>query len=400
MGKWKTHPQVQFSGKSGVSYFEQLMMKRHRYDPMFLSRATHHLPNDGISSVGVDDRDLHTGEDTPSEYNIFYDPDMLDLHGMMEDHGNSDWPEASSCVKIEELDIGQSIASANPVDVRTKPNQLVEPELNPVKAAAKSGKTNAIKSATSTSKKQTHVHSSRSKSKSQSPNPETKTFHHALPTTSSKVSESDIQASVKKAWTHCSLQTQLSQFFLQGVEPNNATDGAAAVAKLPEVSMYVNPKLSSTIWLPDNSTSVTGRTDFQDIDPVTDLPPQMSKPKSQSQHSPCLSSKCSQSESGDEDSNDLTALVSNIEDGDVWERHERDEEDDEALECLAWELASTVECEGRLTRCESELGEDEAISIPPSPQQGDEGGFPLTDLTQVMSEFELYQQNVMDQDSD
>ena len=93
--------------------------------------------------------------------------------------------------------------------------------------------------------------------------------------------------------------------------------------------------------------------------------------------------------------------VSNVEDCDIWERQEQDEEDDTALENLAWELASTVECEGRLTRCESELVEGEGdgdVTTPPSSLgvADDQGPFPLTDLSQVMSEFELY----MNQQSD
>ena len=59
----KGKPQIQFSGKSGVSYFEQLMMKRHRYDPACLSRAAKHThtQHKGIERIISHQRAITTG---------------------------------------------------------------------------------------------------------------------------------------------------------------------------------------------------------------------------------------------------------------------------------------------------------------------------------------------------
>ena len=173
------------------------------------------------------------------------------------------------------------------------------------------------------------------------------------------------------------------------------------------------------------SESTNTNLDSLEINPATDLPPALtSRPESQHNNPPSLASAQTVANSGDdpvsesdnEDSPELELSVSNIEkEGDILaaERQERDEEDEEALESLAWELASTVECEGRLTRCQSEMDKldseiGDALSHPSTPtaeQQepwlGEEDqAFVLSNLSQVMSEFELYQQRVMEQDSD
>ena len=415
MAVGKGRPQIQFSGKSGVSYFEQLMMKRHRYDPMFLSRAAHvhSIPGssgEDISSESINDRDLPTNESTPSKYNIFYDPELVESKPSSEETencvDNSHASVSGSGVEIVELNIGQSISSARPTDVNIQP---VELEQNSVKPVAKAGKSNESRRPKSTSKKR--MQSSRSKTKS-------KPCKSAnLGCSSPKVSESDIQASVKKSWTKCSEQAQLAQFFLHGVENDNKV--ITGIGSQHDDSEYkvaakvCNSKLSSTIWLPGNSIWSTAANQDSDINPATDLPPVTSPPKSHNQSASTAAatiySKVPVSESDDEDLNELELSVSNIEEGDIWEHQERDEEDDEALESLAWELASTVECEGRLTRCESEMDKlDEEIatngvSSPPIPcphQEGEGEVFILSDLSKVMSDFELYQQNVMEQDSD
>ena len=408
------HPQIKFSGKSGVTYFEQLMMKRHRYDPMFLSRAKQSSLSDEADVLWKidDDRDIPIDEGTPSQYNIFYDPELTEpLHNTVDDSTVDDntapsaLPVTSSDVEIVELSVSQSVTAANPSDVTIKPNVVTEQvKNNSKKAATKVGSTEHPKLV---SKKQTRSSRLKSKVRSVHANPAIPHFQPVPRPASvaSVVSESDLEASVKKAWTQSvSGHTQLSQFFLQGVEPIEAENEEEKrhVEKNTPFG-FCKSKLSSTVWLPGNSTSEALIND--DINPATDLPPLMTD-KPLLQNKPNIYSNDSQSESGDDDCgiNELDLSVSNLEDGDVCER---DEEDDKALDDLAWELASTVECEGRLTRCESELDEEDGhFSAPPlSPQPGSgetDEPFPLTDLSQVMSEFELFmnQQTAMEQDSD
>ena len=107
-------------------------------------------------------------------------------------------------------------------------------------------------------------------------------------------------------------------------------------------------------------------------------------------------------------------------DPDEEERLERDREDREALQDLAWELASTVECEGRLTRNEGDLegeggcygddsmGEelDREGAATPMTEGAEVGGVGIKEggevmeMAEVMSNFELYQRDLMEADSD
>ena len=403
----KEIPQIEFSGKSGVSYFEQLMMKRHRYDPMFLSRPTHahSTPRDieEVSSTSFNDRDLPIDEDAPSRYNIFYDPELVESrspHSEAEECiAIASTPPHSSDVEIVELSVGQSINSARPADVKIQPVELEQVSPKP---AAKSGKSNQSTHTRPKSTNKRQIKSSRSKSKPKPRN--SSSLHHSPTKATSEVTELDIHASVKKAWTNCSEQTQLTQFFLHGVEEPEDSKAKLHSAETDYrlVTTHCNSKLASTIWLPGNS--IWSNQDSE-INPATDLPPVTSRPKSQNQMMPAspIHSKDTTSESDDDE---LELSVSNIEEGGTWaEQRERDEEDDEALESLAWELASTVECEGRLTRCQSEMDkldrDIEGAHSPGMPQQElEEEAFVLSDLSKVMSEFELYQRNVMEQDSD
>ena len=83
-------------------------------------------------------------------------------------------------------------------------------------------------------------------------------------------------------------------------------------------------------------------------------------------------------------------------------QQQENEEDDEALETLAWELASVTG--GRLTRCDREEEEDEGMESFGREEGGElvEGSYfgSGADLQQVMSDFELYQQQIMEQESD
>ena len=418
----KGRPQIEFLGKSGVSYFEQLMMKRHRYDPMFLSRPTHvhSTPRDiaEISSVNINNRDLPFDEGAPSMYNIFYDPELAEWrspHCETEECIATTSPSVSgsSGVEIVELNTGQSITSARLADVKIQPVELEQISAKPV---AKSGKLNESTYTRPKSTNKQRIQSSRSKSKTRN----SSSLHRSPSKVTSEVTESDIRASVKKAWSNCSHleQTQLAQFFLHGVEAANddEVDGEAKSYstetdyRAATLNMHCKSKLASTIWLPGNSLCSMTTNQDSEINPATDLPPVTSRPRSQNQSPPMatLISKDHPTESDDENLTELELSVNNIEEREMWaEQRERDEEDGEALESLAWELASTVECEGRLTRCQSEMDkldrEIESVHSPGTPQQEqefEEEAFVLSDLSKVMSEFEVYQRNVMEQDSD
>ena len=93
------------------------------------------------------------------------------------------------------------------------------------------------------------------------------------------------------------------------------------------------------------------------------------------------------------------------------EKTERDKIDRKALDELAWELASTVECEGRLTRCQGDFDDEEeegnsgalASKEEEKEEEGGEEGEvsrEVMDMSTVISEFELYQKQLMEEESD
>ena len=436
----KERPQIQFSGKSGVTYFEQLMIKRHRYDPICLSRAATHLhhaapPRDreDISSESTNDRDLPTDEEgTFSKYNFFHDPERAESKFPHNDRETEEYtsptPPAvsgSSSVEIVEMNVSPSTSSAKPDAVKIHPIELEETSAAPAVAMKpKSKKTGGSACVRPKSTNKKRIQSSRLKS---TPKPRCSSARSHRPSAKappSQVNQSDIQASVKQAWNNCSEQTQLTQFFLHGVEVTD-DDKIDSDAKSQTAGMghkvAIASKLSSTIWLPGNS--ICSNLDTLEINPDTDLPPAATtRPKSQNKCPPpplasappisanSDSSRDNRPPPSDSDNEDLAEFelsVTNIEEGEITsatERQERDELDEEALESLAWELASTVECEGRLTRCQSEMDKlDDEIGgdLQQEKELNEEGEvFVLSDLSKVMNEFELYQQSVMEQDSD
>lgn len=82
------------------------------------------------------------------------------------------------------------------------------------------------------------------------------------------------------------------------------------------------------------------------------------------------------------------------------EKEMEKEEDSEALEDLAWELQSMTG--GRLTRCEGEVEEGEEVEADEEEEEEGDGGFGELEagMERVMSSFEMYQQQLMQQDSD
>ena len=422
----RAQPRVQFSGNPRVSYLEQLMVRRNRYDPRFLKKERNILKmpsnEEDTSLEDIDDRGLPIEDDPLPEFNVFSDielrvsesPCCTEIKACVT--STPDTPPAfSSSVEIVEIDDDQPNSSArqHDIDVKIQPINLGQVTSD---RRAEPGKPSETKTTKRTTKRQ----------KLQREKPKPKCYNSFTQTssppstsvTSSVLSESDIQTSVKRAWTNCSEQPRLTQFFLRGVEADNYGGLESGTRNSKDSTAFRGSSLlSSTIWLPGNSVWSTAGTS-RCSNPDTDFPPVVSRPKSQNRALPIVTAGMGSkyvkdaSESDDEDdTTELELSVSNIDeevDQDIWERQERDEDDQEALESLAWELASTVECEGRLTRCESDMDklDSEIEATDPISDEGTtlelqgEQVFVLSDLSQVMSEFELYQKNLMEQDSD
>lgn len=236
--------------------------------------------------------------------------------------------------------------------------------------------------------------------------------------------QSDIFVSVRSAWDSCTQSQhnsyQLGHFFLHGVQPVN--DEEEMTSPKPPTLNDPKPhfKLGSTVWLPGSSTTQQ--------EPELELPsisegdePPSSRPSTRDWY-------YNDSDSDSEPENEREEFIqsrmgmahdpmncrpatsTSSKDLEMEDRMERDKDDCEALDELAWELASTVEYEGRLTRCERDLdasedGEHEQDMGTPIPmvEGGDEVGVAnkqVMDMSEVISEFELYQQKLMEEDSD
>ncbi len=283
----------------------------------------------------------------------------------------------------------------------------------------------------------------------------------------------DLTESVKAAWKTCSQSDQtpqpLTHFFLHGVSPmedenegeenvppllgddNNASAPNGASGGGDDTSNF---KLGPTIWLPHSSTVQTAAQsdkgpshhhDGATSDAV--VPPPPPPPSSRPSTSQCGDRYYDDTESDSEPENEREEFISSrlgmTRDSVEWsarptpsatpcpdlegeeeeeeeEKVERDRADCEALEDLAWELASTVDCEGRLTRNEGDLEESDlkggtecdregAAATPMGAERcgedwtsiggGGDGG-EVMEMSKVMSNFELYQRDLMEADSD
>ena len=274
--------------------------------------------------------------------------------------------------------------------------------------------------------------------------------------------QSDLLVSVRSAWDNCAESQhsshQLGHFFLHAVQPVKSEEAASPK---PPVSMSAPQfKLGSTVWLPSSSTVQEEPVALPSISESAETPPSISEsaepPPSISESAeppPSISESAKPSPSisesaepppsrpitrdwyyDDSDSSDSEpqnerdefiqsrmgmvrdsvdckvsrpATGTSSRDLEMEDQVERDKDDCQALDELAWELASTVECEGRLSRCEGDLetegGCDAVTPVPVANEEEDEVGVAnkqVMDMSEVISEFELYQQRLMEEDSD
>ena len=254
----------------------------------------------------------------------------------------------------------------------------------------------------------------------------------------------DLTESVKAAWKSSSQSNltpkPLSYFFLHGVQPVEGAESEETSPQPDKPSKVqsdgdVTFSLGSTVWLPHSSTVQEDEPPPSHATSEAALLPPSSRPSTsqgrdryyddsddsdsepENEREEFISSRLGMARDSVEWKEARSASTTPLPDPEEEERVERDRADYEALEDLAWELASTVECEGRLTRNEEELDSEEegggsgtslehreAVATPTCIESGRdqegiaEGG--ILDMAKVMSDFELYQKNLMEADSD
>ena len=441
---------VHFSNKNGVSYFEKLVMRRHRYDPLYLAKSVTsdnvtNSPTHITDEESFDANDRGDSETTPSQYNIFFCSDEDEPSHCDEQQYDSlvdlYRPQSSVQIKEETYLQDQTLVEARP--------QAVTMQLGDIKHIAEPVSEGVVRDVTADHRvrpsKQTSARkksakpstslSSASGKRGHSSKMKTTPSNRDLPQSSDDSSRmkspgttitrsqdinSNIEAAVKSAWSDRSKQSQLSHFFLQAVDPS-----------LPEMSsIHLTDQvdndcegtsrefqLAASVWLPGNSTvdplSDINSHSLNETEPMyttmaginvfTDLPSSSVHQDGLQLHvsnSTITDDVDSDSECEDDQQTSRATLVCDLEEQEEW-----NQEDHDTLESLSWELASTVECEGRLTRCESELEDSIEYRMGTPLFVGDtnddikEGALTDVDMHQMMSDFELYQKQVMEYDS-
>lgn len=374
--------EVSFTHDTGVSYLEKLVTRRSRYDSTLIKKmAPKQTAPAPIANNTLDYKDeeevMITG---PTQYNIFYKPDNQDiLNALDEDCGELYRPLSS--LQIQEI--------SEPLVISTTTNESPQQQVNT--RSSNTTKSN-IRAVSSSRPKSTRSQSSKksrknSTNKAKPNNTTTVAMKEHKKPPPSQIPELKMQTSVQKAWVDCSkIQQQgpptaeLSQFFLQGVD-SPATMETTSTKQVDSSSNFdTQMQFAATIWLPDNSIAMD--TEPRHAEHHFDGDSDCEELPDNSHCNTALSSKYQQN---------LESLEQLI------ERNEWDKEDNAALESLEWELASTVESEGRLSRCDSQLEamadqfenehlEDLDVEVRP------------VDMSQVVSEFELYQQQLLDQE--
>ena len=320
-----------------------------------------------------DTADGTSPERVPSEYNVFYreDDEIPEIDADESSHVDFElFDRPASSVKIEEMGFineATSTSSTHPELVRVVPSSSGtnrQPHKLP-----RNQKISSAKEA-----KQADTRNAHSKTL---PSPRSV----AAPT------EKDIATSVRNTWAQSirpSHSDNLSNFFLSGVQQPQDSLPSCHKSETQDNRSHTNQfQFASTIWLPGNSIA-TAAFDPQEhlIDLSTDLPPATTP----------LQSPYKEGEETDSDSECSELAVGDSEW--EWKQHrEREECDSRALEELAWELASTT-AESRLEERESRLEDSSSID---DDWDFTSGGL---DMERVMSDFDLYQQKLMEQDSD
>lgn len=425
---------VEFTDKNQVTYFEKLLMKKYR-DGSMANPQLDSRPVGPVEPVASTD----DSETTPtiSQYNIFYEADM-ELEGDLQNEacvaqevvpevqavGDLSKCQPSTSFSIEELFINgeDEVSAENTEEVLT---MRIGIDTGPRDEGCKDERPQTEYS--SSHDEDGNSHAKIPVPQGEIPSPDSNSAHNLQ-----HLQQSDILASVKSAWTNCAQSShsgqQLAHFFLHGVNPMDGESEEESM-KLPKprpttkssdgssTSNTHQFKLGSSLWLPSNSTSLVLEPEVNIEEDAINLPPSPSRPSTRE----CKDRYYDDTDTDSEPENEREEFISSrlgmtrdsVEmqsrppstshgrDFEEEDRMERDEADCAALDDLAWELTSTVECEGRLSRCEQDF-DSSAVTPTPAVEEEEEGSTEVgeVDMTKVMSEFELFQKNLMEEDSD
>lgn len=462
---------LEFTDKNKVTYFEKLLMRKYRDSTITMQSSVHHPVPTEIESE-------EESENVPaiSEYNLFYDSEDMALEngddeaiadGVIEPsiHTDENIPTMAiasdytsipvpSSVSIEELaSSNEGMALVEPKFLSLSPGEGMRMDGSISKEIAETS-TKGPAAATDTRRKigkrkngSENGHTKKSKGKERLAGSSSSSCNgrekgkQSEPSPFSRIErdtqhlkQSDLLVSVRSAWANCTQSRhnsqQLGHFFLHGVQPVDSNEEemtASSEPPAPNSSDSLSQfKLMSTVWLPSSSTVQLetevvpcGISESAGGDPPPSRPSTRdwyyndtdSDSEPENEREEFIQSRMGMERDSMECVLSRPATSRDLE---VAEDVERDRDDCEALEELAWELTSTAECEGRLTRCEGDIdtsdlegGDGEHDTATPVPMVNEEGGEMgvveeqvVLDMSEVISEFDLYQKRLMEEDSD
>ena len=393
---------INFTDKNGMTYFEKIMIQKCRDGLMVNAKSN-------ISAKHIEmeeDEDEH--EPVISQYNIFYNKEDF-THGNLDTAGVKEEVIFHDCsiesgVDIKEVTYSDEnlplIESNVSVPLTHQKKETMEKVENPklIKIETKRKTTKKLRADNNPKMKSKKLKQSKLCDKELHPH---------------QLKQSDLSASIKNAWSNCNQLGQndwkLAHFFLHGVNPvvNEPVTKLTGLQTPSNVSQF---KLGSVVWLPNSSTAAHHNTHE-----VTKLEDTLHPNPHNKDHYYNETSSDSEPENEREvfpnsqlntDYSMETRSSSACQDLEKAEQLERDQEDCNALEDLAWELASTVECEGRLTRCENELDQldlnvnsEEYSTISGYMEEWSGDNLKEIDMSKVISEFEIYQKELIEEDS-
>ena len=399
-----------------------MMIRRLQTNPHFLLSSHPTLHQNQVDTNEKFDSEKETSA-YPSEYNLFHSSEaQKSVHAQSLLHSLSptssdptDAPRPASSVRIEEVKFAESSNSSScqtevvvdeqkraKKDAPSKPRRLRE-----------RGKRHSLQKSQQQAKKDKRTQSKVSSSgfngsnscnerKDTSSSPH-QTFSHTV----QRILDSHTKLR-SSTWS----EGKLAGFFLSGVEESDTLKEERAVENGEEgVSVMGGgggPPLlpiSATVWLPGNSLApLEDKPVNTCIDPLdhsvycieTDLPPpsRISTNTNNNRGDPIQPTAASDSTESETDEERETENFGD--DSSCDEDTEDYGRDSETLEDLAWELQSLTS--GRCTRCEPGEGVEEDGG---GGGEGDKDKKELeAEIERVKSSFEIYQQELMQQDSD
>lgn len=421
---------VEFSHKDRVTYFEKLLLRKYKDSPVVPSQPNGDAEHDAPLELEPGEEDVKVP--AISQYNVFYDAEPMEFDSgniQTDPFDDFNFCTAPSGVAVEEL------SSSND-------DQLTSTESGVAVAPVES----VTETSTEPSTEEVSVEICKSEGGSQKPTVsnsgdvmlskgkkcrQKKARKQKQPLSDKRnIQDSEqpnLSSSVKAAWASCTRSDhnnrQMASFFLHGVKPTGGQqEEEERLPEPPSLQDTSQFKLGSAVWLPSSSTQPTEPETALDMDATSPPLP----PPSRTGTRDSYYDDDTDSDSDDAGGDRAAFIISRLDVGVVRdsiqgleerpgssyreleeeeEKMERDKADCECLDDLAWELASTVECEGRLTRCEGELDQEQGAdnsATPVSEQPKEERNTDMEelDMSKVISEFELYQRGLMEEDCD